>query len=67
VSDRATLKDVMAELGVSYHQAWNAARKGRLPASQPLGPGTAWYVDPQFLAKSSRPADGNESEEIKHG
>lgn len=67
----ATLQDVCKELGISYHSAWKAARSGRLPAFQLLGPNTAWRVVPGwqgFISKSMGGAqDEDNDDEFKAG
>lgn len=63
MAEDITLSDLAAALGVSTWSVWNAARKGRIPASQPLGKGTTWHVDPDFLAKSERRSENTDSTE----
>ncbi len=57
VDQAKSLKDVAAELGVSYSAAWRAAHKGVLPTVQPLGKGTRLYLPENysdFIGKSLR-------------
>jgi hypothetical protein len=57
-----SLKDISAELNVSYETARRAALKGKIPAFQPFGPGSAWCVRPDyesFLYKSRKHGDGS--------
>lgn len=58
-----SLKQVAAELGLSYWSVHHAARNGRLPAVQPFGEGTTWIVPANyrdFLAKSRNRGDAAE-------
>jgi hypothetical protein len=51
-----TLRECAAELHISHETARRAALKGKLPAFQPFGFGTAWCVHPDyenFLIKSA--------------
>lgn len=57
-----SIREVAAELGISYRACWDAVRKGRLPAVQPFGPGTTIIVPGNYqdiLFKGSGAADGD--------
>ena len=59
-----TLKNVAADLEMTYKTVYNAARAGRLPAFQLFGKNSTWCVPGNyrdFLVKS-RPADGEVTE-----
>ena len=64
-SNVVRLAEVAAVLHVPYNRVLLAAQAGRIPAWQPLGKHSTWYVPANFLAKAD--AVHQISDEVKHG